>query len=97
MAIKYTNIFLYQGPRNIAELGFLIFKNYQLATLITADTKIHKMDTWSVRIPDRSRILAESVLSGARPETTEPSRNLYFSMEGQLWKSFFRSYGRGHK
>ena len=37
---------------------------------------------WSVS--DGSKIFVESVLSDAKPETTDPNRNLYFSMDGQL-------------
>ena len=41
---------------------------------------------WSVRTPDGSKILAERVRREARPETTDPNRNLYFSIVGQLYK-----------
>ena len=42
---------------------------------------------WSVS--DGSKILVESFLSDAKPETTDPNRNLYFSMDGQLCKIRF--------
>ena len=37
---------------------------------------------WSVS--DGSKIFVESFRSDAKPETTDPNRNLYFSMDGQL-------------
>ena len=42
---------------------------------------------WSVKTPDGSSIFAERVRSDAKPETTEPNRNLYFSMDGQLFST----------
>ena len=41
---------------------------------------------WSVKTPDGSKILADRVRSDAKPDTTDPKRNLYFSIVGQLYK-----------
>ena len=40
---------------------------------------------WSVKTPEGSNILADRVRSDASPETTDPNRNLYFSIVGQLY------------
>ena len=42
---------------------------------------------WSVKTPDGSKIFAERVRSDAKPDTTEPNRNLYFSIDGQLFST----------